>query len=57
MRLSKAIVGFVNHKLANGLTDRSVYLFERILRKWVEHGGDKDIRFGLHWHLFSGGPY
>ncbi len=31
MSINKAIVGFVNHKLAEGLTDRSVSSYERIL--------------------------
>lgn len=43
MSLNKAIVGFVNHKLAEGLTDRSVSSYERILTKWVIHTGDIDI--------------
>ena len=43
MSLSKAVVGFVNHKLAEGLTDRSVYSYERLLNKWIEYEGDKDV--------------
>ncbi len=43
MSLSKAVVGFVNHKLAEGLTDRSIYSYERLLNKWIEYEGDKDI--------------
>jgi len=43
MSLNNAIVGFVNHKLAEGLTDRSVSSYERLLTKWVIHTGDIDI--------------
>ena len=43
MPLSKAVVGFVNHKYAEGLTDRSVNSYERLLNKWIEYEGDKDI--------------
>ena len=43
MPLSNAVVGFVNHKLAEGLTVRSVNSYERILNKWIEHDGDQDI--------------
>ena len=43
MSINKAIVGFVNHKLAEGLTDRSVSSYERLLTKWVIHTGDNDI--------------
>jgi len=57
MPISKAIVGFVNHKLAEGLTERSVNSYERLLNKWVEYEGDKgiteietaDIRNYLAW--------
>ena len=43
MSLSKAVVGFVNHKLAEGLTDRSVNSYERLLNKWIKYEGDKDV--------------
>jgi len=33
MPISKAVVGFVNHKLAEGLTERSVNSYERLLNK------------------------
>ena len=33
MPLSKAVVGFVNHKLAEGLTERSIDSYERTLKK------------------------
>ncbi len=57
MPLSKAVVGFVNHKLAEGLTERSVNSYERLLNKWIEYEGDKgiteietaDIRKYLAW--------
>ena len=43
MTLSGSVVGFVNHKLAEGLTERSVNSYERLLNKWIEYEGDKDI--------------
>ena len=43
MTISKAIVGFVNHKLAEGLTDRTVSSYERLLTRWVNHTEDKEI--------------
>ncbi|MFC2054347.1 hypothetical protein ACFLV7_08645 [Chloroflexota bacterium] len=43
MSINKAIAGFVNHILAEGLTDRSVSSYERLLTKWVIHTGDMDI--------------
>ena len=43
MSLSKAVVGFVNNNLAEGLTDRSVNSYERLLNKWIEYEGDKDV--------------
>ena len=43
LSLSKAITGFVNFKMAEGLSHRSVDSYQRILEKWVEFSGDKDI--------------
>lgn len=41
MTLKKAITGFVNHKLAEGLSPRSIASYERLLNKWVDHVGDQ----------------
>ena len=41
--LSKAIEGFLSFKSAEGLSDRSVDSYDRLLKKWVEHVGDKEI--------------
>jgi integrase/recombinase XerD len=41
--LKKAISGFLNYKTAEGLTDRSVDSYERILKQWAEYVGDKKI--------------
>jgi hypothetical protein len=57
MILSEAVFGFVNHKFAEGLTERSVNSYERLLNKWIEYEGDKkitevqtsDIRKYLAW--------
>ena len=43
MPLSRAVVGFANHKLADGLTERSVSSYERILNKRIKYEGDKGI--------------
>jgi hypothetical protein len=42
MSLTKAVVGFVNHKLAEGLTDRSVNSYEGLLNKCIEYEGDQE---------------
>ena len=57
MSISKAIVGFVNHKYAEGLTKQSIDSYERILNRWIDHMGNKyvddiskeDIRMYLSW--------
>jgi len=41
--LEDAIVGFVNQKWAEGLTFRSIDSYERQLKKWAAHEGDKDV--------------
>ncbi len=38
--LTKAATGFLNYKTAEGLTQRSIDSYERILEKWVNHIGD-----------------
>ncbi len=38
--LIKAVAGFINYKTAEGLTQRSIDSYERILDKWVIHTGD-----------------
>jgi integrase/recombinase XerD len=40
LTLSKSIDGFLNYKLAEGLTQRSISSYEWVLRKWVEQRGD-----------------
>jgi len=37
------MIGFLNYKTAEGLTDRSVDSYQRILHQWVENVGDKKI--------------
>ena len=69
LTLGKSIDGFLNYKLAEGLTQRSVSSYEWILRKWVEQRGDHlltevtsdDVRNYLAWlrtdyqpHRFNG---
>jgi site-specific recombinase XerD len=48
LSLSKAITGFVNFKMAEGLSHRSVDSYQHILEKWVEFSGDKDIGAVTH---------
>jgi len=43
MLISKAITGFVNYKLAEGLSQRTVDSYQRTLSKWISHQGDKYI--------------
>ena len=39
--LGKAITGFVNYKTAEGLSNRSVDSYKRILEYWEEFAGNK----------------
>ncbi len=41
--LQKAITGFVNYKTAEGLSDRSVDSYRRILEHWAEFAGNKNV--------------
>ena len=41
--LSKALVGFTNAKLAEGLSQRTVNSYLEDLQKWVERTGDREI--------------
>ena len=41
--LRKAITGFVNYKTAEGLSERSVDSYRRILEHWAEFAGDKNV--------------
>ncbi len=41
LTLGKSIDGFLNYRPAEGLTQRSVSSYEWVLRKWVEHRGDR----------------
>ena len=38
--LSKATIGFLNYKSAEGLAQRTLYSYERILVKWVKYTED-----------------
>ncbi len=35
LTLDKAVTGFLNFRLAEGLAQRTLYSYERILVKWV----------------------
>jgi len=41
--LQKAITGFVNYKTAEGLSERSVDSYRRILEHWAEFAGNKNV--------------
>ncbi len=41
--LSTAITGFVNYKTVQGLSQRSVDSYKRILDQWVEYAGNKKV--------------
>jgi len=43
MLLSKAVVGFLSYKEAEGLTARSLDSYKRHLEKWGEHEGDIEV--------------
>lgn len=41
--LSKALEGFLSYKSAEGLSERTVDSYNRLLRKWLEYAGDRGI--------------
>lgn len=41
--VSKAITGFIQYKVAEGLSPRSTFSYERILKQWLEYQEDIDI--------------
>ena len=41
--LSKAFEGFLSFKSAEGLSDRTVDSYDRLLKKWLEYVGDRDL--------------
>ena len=44
LTVTKAIEGFFNYKIAEGLSDRTVESYQRQLQKWREYmGEDKDV--------------
>jgi integrase/recombinase XerD len=43
LALRKAIIGFLNHKTAEGLTERSVDSYKRDLEQWAAYAGDVDV--------------
>jgi len=45
--LLTAITGFVNYKTAQGLSQRSVDSYKRILEQWAEYSGIKRSRNSL----------
>jgi len=42
--LSKALIGYLYFKTAEGLSHRSLESYERILKKWIEYCGDVEIK-------------
>jgi integrase/recombinase XerD len=57
LSLSKALVGFLNTKAAEGLSDRTLTNYEFRLKQWIDFAGDpsveavtpQDIREFLVW--------
>jgi len=49
--LSKALVGYLYYKTAEGLSDRSLESYERILKKWIQHSGDIEMTCPQYWVL------
>lgn len=41
--VSKAIVGFLSFKTAEGLADRTIDSYQRQLQKWLAYLGDKEV--------------
>jgi integrase/recombinase XerD len=41
--LSKAIVGFINYKTAEGLSQRTIESYDCLLKKWLEYIGDREL--------------
>ncbi|MDK1119339.1 MAG: phage integrase N-terminal SAM-like domain-containing protein [Anaerolineae bacterium] len=41
--LSKALIGYLYFKTAEGLRDRSLESYERILKNWIQYFGDVEI--------------
>ncbi len=57
LTLEKAIQGYLNYKMTEGLTDASVDSYQRILKRWSDHMGNclvgaitsQDIVAYLNW--------
>jgi integrase/recombinase XerD len=43
LSLPKAITGFLNYKTAEGLSDRSIDSYKRILEHWADYAGEKKV--------------
>jgi integrase/recombinase XerD len=43
LNFSSALNGFLQYKLAEGLSPATVFNYERDLKLWLEHMGDQDI--------------
>jgi integrase/recombinase XerD len=43
LALRKAIIGFSNYKTAEGLSERTVDSYQRILDQWAKYAGDVDV--------------
>jgi site-specific recombinase XerD len=43
LNLRKAIIGFSNHKTAEGLTERSVDSYKRDLEQWAAYAGELEV--------------
>jgi integrase/recombinase XerD len=43
LKLSKALTGYLQYKAAEGLSPRTLEVYEQHLKQWLEHAGDVDV--------------
>ena len=43
LKLSKALTGFIQDKAAEGLSHRTLEIYEQHLKQWLEQVGDVDV--------------
>jgi integrase/recombinase XerD len=53
LNFSSALKGFLQYKLAEGLSPATVFNYERDLKLWLEHMGDQDIGKITSTNLFA----
>jgi len=43
LKLSKALTGYLQYKAAEGLSPRTLEVYEQHLKQWLDHAGDVDV--------------